>query len=293
MPISLIVHSGAGDDIHDGLVEPFRRGVIAAVQAGWEVLKQHGSALDAVEAAVRVMEDDPTFDAGRGSFPNQAGEIEMDAIIMDGATLNNGAVAAIQRVAHPISVARLVMERTAHILLVGAGAEAFARSVGVPVTPVEELLVVRDDPPMPPVRPSAVFLPLQDTVGALALDVNGHLAAATSTGGVRDKMPGRVGDSPIIGSGAYADDTLGAASATGYGEEIMKIILSKSACDLMAGGLAPQLAADAIMRRLVERVKGRGGVILMNPQGEVGHAYNTLRMGRAWVNPDGEIVALV
>ncbi len=293
MPISLIVHSGAGDDIHDGLVEPFRRGVIEAVKAGWAVLKQRGSALDAVEAAVWVMEDDPTFDAGRGSFPNQAGEIEMDAIIMDGATLNNGAVAAIQRVANPVSVARLVMERTPHTLLVGAGAEAFARSMGVPVTPVEALLVVRDDPPPLAALASGPFLPLQDTVGALALDVYGHLAAATSTGGIHNKMPGRVGDSPIIGSGAYADDTLGAASATGYGEGIMKIILSKSACDLMAGGLAPQLAADAIIRRLAERVKGRGGVILMNPEGKVGCAYNTLRMGRAWVNPDGEIVAFV
>ncbi|MCL4301102.1 MAG: isoaspartyl peptidase/L-asparaginase [Anaerolineae bacterium] len=292
MPISLIVHSGAGDDIHDGLVEPFRRGVIEAAEAGWLVLQNGGSALDAVEMAVRVMEDNPTFDAGRGSFPNQAGEIEMDAILMDGATLNNGAVAAIQRVAHPISVARLVMERTPHTLLVGAGAEAFARSVGVPLVPTEALLVERKDRP-PAAGGSGLFLPIQDTVGALALDAEGHLAAATSTGGMRHKMPGRVGDSPIIGCGAYADDSIGAASATGRGEDIMKVILCKSACDTMAGGLVPQQAAESIIHYLAQRVNGRGGIILMNPKGEVGCAYNTLRMGRAWVNPDGEIVAFV
>lgn len=292
MRISLIVHSGAGDDIHDGLVEPFRQGVIEAAKAGWAVLQNHGSALDAVEAAVRVMEDNPTFDAGRGSFPNQAGEIEMDAILMDGATLNNGAVAAIQHVAHPISVARLVMERTPHTLLVGAGAEAFARSVGVPLIPTEALLVERNDLP-PAAGGSGLLLPVQDTVGALALDEQGHLAAATSTGGMRNKMPGRVGDSPIIGCGAYADDSIGAASATGRGEDIMKVILSKSACDLMAGGLAPQPAAESIIRYLAQRVNGQGGIILMNPRGEVGCAYNSLRMGRAWVNPTGEIVAFV
>ncbi len=287
-PISLIVHSGAGDDISAAQVEPFRRGVIEAAQVGWAVLQRQGSALDAVEAAVRAMEDNPTFDAGRGSFPNQAGEIEMDAIIMDGATLNNGAVAAIQRVANPVSVARLVMERTPHTLLVGAGAEAFARSVGIPVTPVEALRVESTDWLLTPPG-----LPLQDTVGALALDAQGHLAAATSTGGMRQKLPGRVGDSPIIGSGAYADNALGAASATGRGEDLMKIVISKSACDLMAGGLAPQPAAEAIIRYLAQRVNGRGGIILMNPRGEVGCAYNTLRMGRAWVKPDGEIVAFV
>lgn len=292
MGISLIVHSGAGDDIHDGLVEPFRRGVIAAAKAGWAVLQKGGSALDAVEAAVRVMEEDPVFDAGRGSFPNQAGEIEMDAILMDGATLNNGAVAAIQHVTHPISVARLVMERTPHTLMVGAGAEAFARSMGVPLVPTEALLVARDDNP-PSASGSGLCLPLQDTVGALALDAQGHLAAATSTGGMRDKMPGRVGDSPIIGCGAYADDRLGAASATGRGEDIMKVILSKSACDLMASGVAPQQAAEAMIQYLAQRVNGQGGIILMNPQGEVGCAYNSLRMGRAWVTPQGEIVAFV
>ncbi|GIK43752.1 MAG: peptidase T [Chloroflexota bacterium] len=292
MPISLIVHSGAGDDIHDGLVEPFRRGVIEAAKAGWVVLQNGGSALDAVETAVRAMEDNPTFDAGRGSFPNQAGEIEMDAILMDGATLNNGAVAAIQRVAHPISVARLVMERTPHTLLVGAGAEAFARSMGVPLVPTEALLVERNDAP-PAAGGAGLFLPVQDTVGALALDVQGHLAAATSTGGMRDKMPGRVGDSPLIGCGAYADDSIGAASATGRGEDIMKIILCKSACDAMAGGLVPQQAAESIIQYLARRVNGRGGIILMNPKGEVGCAYNTLRMGRAWVNPNGEMVAFV
>lgn len=288
---SLIVHGGAGDDIWDWKVPAFRAGVIRAAQAGWKILSAGGSAVEAVEAAVNVMEDDPAFDCGRGSFLNAAGEVEMDAIVMDGATLESGAVIAIQRVQHPISVARLVMEKSPHSIFTAAGAEAFARSMGVPVCPESYLVMPQDPGPEGP-RPAAPN-PLQDTVGAVALDSRGRMAAATSTGGTTGKMPGRVGDSPLIGCGAYVDDSMGGASATGKGEDLIKIIFSKSACDLMATGLTPQQAADGIIRRLADRVDGHGGIILMNPRGEVGYAFNTQRMACAWVNADGSIEAEV
>ena len=280
--ISLIVHGGAGN-IPDEDVAACREGCRKATQAGWKMLQQGASALDTVEAIVNIMEDNPAFDAGHGSFLNTDGEIEMDAIIMDGATLNFGSIASIQRVKNPISVARLVMERTPYVMLAGPGAEAFARSQGIPLCPTEELKR----------KKSYEQQEIHDlgTVGAIALDCHGNLAVATSTGGMENKMPGRVGDSPIIGSGAYADNTIGAASATGKGEDLMKIIICKSACDLMATGTTAQAAADEIIQSLTRRVDGEGGIILMNPQGEIGWAYNTKRMTCGWVTPDGQILA--
>ncbi len=286
MQPSILVHGGAGDDFADRL-DAFCDGVRRAAWAGWDVLRNGGTALDAAVCAVQVLEDDPTFDAGHGSFLNRAGEVEMDAIVMDGVTLKNGAVAGIQRVSSPVAVARLVMERTPHCLLVGAGAEAFARSQGVAVCPMEELVAQSSTALLPPEhRRPAVG---RDTVGAVVLDGEGRLAAATSTGGMADKLPGRVGDSPIIGCGAYADNQLGAASATGRGEDLMKIVFSKTACDLMGSGLAPQAAAEAALRRLEQRVQGVGGIILMNPGGEVGSACNTSHMVRAWFSAEGEL----
>jgi beta-aspartyl-peptidase (threonine type) len=278
MTYGIIVHGGAGDDYDDRL-EEFQSGVAQAARAGWAVLAAGGSALDAVEAAVQVMEACPTFDAGEGSFLNQNGEIEMDAIIMDGSTLKSGSVAAIQRVQHPVHVARLVMEHTPHALIVGSGADAFARRMGIPafvMSPAKQSEI----PPSPSSQPG-------DTVGAVALDASGHLAVATSTGGTLGKLPGRVGDSPLVGSGAYADDLSGGASATGVGEHLMRIVISKSACDLMGQGQHPQQAAEAIMRRLEERVPGGiGGIILMDPQGRVGAAYNTHHMVHAWISSE-------
>jgi len=300
---SLIVHGGAWA-IHDDEVEDCLTGCRNAAQVGWEVLQNGGAALDAVEAAVRVLEDDPAFDAGRGSHLNTSGEVEMDAIIMDGATLNNGAVAAVQRVKNPISLARLVMERSGHSLLVGSGAEAFARSDGVAAYRVEELLVGRElarweeftrnsgKLTRPEITAGEVEMPT-GTVGAVARDADGHLAAATSTGGTANKLPGRVGDSPLIGCGAYADDECGAASSTGWGESLMKIVFCKSACDLMSAGHPAQAAAEAIIKRLTERVDGLGGIILIDRQGNIGHAFNTPRMARAWVTADGEIESAV
>ncbi len=288
MQTAIIVHGGAGNDFDDRLIE-FRQGVENATRAGWHALQQGGSALDAVEAAVRVLEDDPTFDAGHGSFLNRNNEVEMDALIMDGATLNNGAVAGIQRVANPVSVARLVMERSPHSLFVGAGAEEFARSVDVPVCPMEDLVAGSSSYLLRP--EDRVFKPdaTGDTVGAIALDAEGRLAVATSTGGTAGKLPGRVGDTPLIGSGGYADNQLGAAAATGHGEALMKILFSKTACDLIGSGLPPQQAAESVLQILQRRTgKTQGGIILMNPRGEIGAAYNTHHMVFAWFSGDGQ-----
>jgi len=290
---SLIVHGGAWD-IPDVERELCLNGCHNAAQAGWAILQKGGPALEAVEAAVHVLEDDPIFDAGIGSHLNAEGDIEMDAIIMDGATLNVGAVAALRRTRYPITVARLVMEHPQHNFLVGAGAEAFARAQGIPEFPQDSLITETERGRW--LKAKEVNKEIRrdfshDTVGAVALDANGHLAVATSTGGTADKLPGRVGDSPLIGSGAYADDETGAASATGWGESLMKIVISKTACDLIAAGGTAQQAAEGAIQRLAERVNGLGGLIVIDPQGRVGCAYNTPRMARAWVTSDGNIVA--
>lgn len=294
---ALIVHGGAWS-IPDENVETSRAGVESAARLGWKILSQGGSALDTVEAVIRELEDNPVFGAGRGSCLNADGDVEMDAIIMDGATLNTGAVAALQRVQHPISVARLVMEHTEHNLLMGAGAEAFARQHGVPEWPKEKLITEMEVARWQaakntrPDRVEEFTTAGHDTVGAVAYDANGHLAVATSTGGTTFKMPGRVGDSPLIGSGAYADDLSGAASATGWGEALMKIVICKAACDLIEQGRTAAEASQTVIKRLSERVaNGRGGIIMIDRNGQPAFAYNTARMARAWVVGDGKTKA--
>ncbi len=293
----LIVHGGAGtipEDRHEAALEGCRR----AAQVGWSVLAAGGSALDAVEAAVRVLEDDPTFNAGRGSVMTLVGTVEMDALIMDGATLRAGAVAAVRRVRNPITLARAVMERTPHVLLVGAGAEALAELLGLPLADDAELVAPRDrarwealwrdgPPNLREVLAQALAGPM-DTVGAVAMDASGHVAAAVSTGGMSSKWPGRVGDSALIGCGAYADDRAGAVVATGWGETLMRVVISKTACDFMALGLAAPTAVEAAIRLLEERVDGRGGLIGVDRAGRVGIAHNTPHMAWAWT--DGEAI---
>jgi beta-aspartyl-peptidase (threonine type) len=287
----LIVHGGAYDipkETHEAHIAGCRR----AAEAGWAVLARGGSALEAVEAAVRVMEDDPAFDAGYGSYLNARGKLELDAMIMDGRDLNFGAVAAVQRVRYPIRLARLVMTESEHAMLVGAGAEAFAREHGLPTCPPEELLAERELERWQAARvdgdphegaPS-------DTVGAVALDAGGNLAAATSTGGTFNKLPGRVGDSPLVGCGAYADNRSGAVSATGMGEALMKVVISKAACDFMAAGMTAQEAADAAVAILAERTTGHGGLIVLDRMGRAGVAHNTPYIAHAIVTSDGEII---
>lgn len=286
----LIVHGGAWDiPVEDQ--QAHLEGCRQAAEAGWQALLDGGSALDAVEAAVRLMEDDPTFDAGVGSFLNAAGEVELDAIIMEGRGLNLGAVAAVQRVRHPVSLARLVMTESEHALLVGYGAEAFAREHHMPICPPWELLVGRELERWREfqaghsLRPPDYFTPM-GTVGAVALDRAGNLAAATSTGGTPNKLPGRVGDSPLVGSGAYADNRSAAASATGLGEALMKVVISKTACDQVARGLPPQQAAEAAIALLEERTGGHGGLIMVDRRGRVGIAHNTSHIAYAIVTAE-------
>jgi beta-aspartyl-peptidase (threonine type) len=264
-------------------------------------LKQGGSALDAVEAAIRSLEDDPAFDAGRGAWLNSTGEVELDAIIMDGATLNNGAVAAIQHVRNPISVARRVMEHTSHSLLTGLGAEHFAQAQGIPLCGESELLTGQELERWKTIKAQQDFKVEvafggsdhpHGTVGAVAFDVNGHLAAGTSTGGTPNKLQGRVGDSPLIGCGCYADDFSAGVSATGWGESIMKVVLCKTVCDFVAQGHSAQVAAEKAIGVLTDRVHGLGGVIVIDRTGRIGLAFNTPRMARAWIEQD-EVIAKI
>jgi beta-aspartyl-peptidase (threonine type) len=288
MTFAIVVHGGAGgwSDKDDSLLEA-RLACEEAAAAGRGVLARGGSALDAVEAAVNILEDCPVLDAGRGSYPNAEGFIEMDALIMDGRDLSLGAIAAIQRVRHPISLARRVMLDSGHHLLVGPGAELFADSIGFPRCDVDELLVGAS--PTTDALPEASAA-LGDTVGAVALDSHGNLAAATSTGGTRHKRPGRVGDSPLVGCGAYADNWTAGVSATGYGEALMRVVISKRVCDLVGTGLSAAAACAAAIRLLEERTGGEGGLIAVDARGQVGFAFNTRAMPHAYAVGDSPVV---
>ncbi len=281
MSIAIVVHGGAGGwNVPEEHCEIALKACVEAAEKGRAILLDGGSALDAVEAAVKILEDCPVLDAGRGSYPNSEGEVEMDAIIMDGSNLTLGAIAAIQRVRHPISLARRVMSDSGHNFLVGQGADAFADRIGFPRCDVEELLVEEK-----------LKATIGDTVGAVALDANGNLAAATSTGGIPNKRPGRVGDSPLVGSGAYADNWTAAVSATGYGEALMRVVISKQACDFVGLGLSAQAACESAIRVLAERTGGEGGLIAVDARGKVGRAYNTQRMPHAYAVDDQAVVA--
>jgi beta-aspartyl-peptidase (threonine type) len=304
MPIALVVHGGAWD-IPDDEVAPHRDGCRRACDVGWQVLQAGGSALDAVEAAVRVMEDDPIFDAGTGSVLNVDGIVECDAAIMDGASLHSGAIAAVQRVRDPIALARRVLASQV-VLLVGAGAERFADAVGHPRCAHADLIVPREvarwhdvrarlahearqafERPIGEVAGRGIVVGPTGTVGAVALDHAGHLAAATSTGGTGNKPAGRVGDSPIVGSGLYADDETAACSTTGWGESIVRVVLARTATELVGRGMAPPAAAAAAIEILARRGRGLGGCILLDRGGRVGFAFNTPRMAYAYRTGDG------
>ena len=295
----IVVHGGAGAwDVEGDRLPTAVADCHRAAAAGQAVLLKGGSALDAVETAVNILEDSPVLDAGRGSYLNANGEIEMDALIMDGRSLDMGAIAAIQRVRYPISLARQVMERSEHTFIVGAGADAFADRIGFPRCEMVDLLVgdelqkhrqlLRDDDYVT----ETIFTEpgsMGDTVGAVALDQQGNLACATSTGGTREKMPGRVGDSPLVGSGAYADNWTAAVSATGYGEKLMKVVISKRVCDFVGSGLSAQAACEAAIQVLAERVDGKGGLIAIDARGQIGVAFNTDAMPYAFVVGEGAV----
>jgi beta-aspartyl-peptidase (threonine type) len=260
-----------------------------AASVAAKILYEGGSALEAVVAAVVALEDDPTFNAGTGATLTRAGDVELDASVMDGSTLGAGAVAVVKDVRNPVLLARAVMERSGHVLLAGAGASSFAREAGIPLVENSSLVTAAQRARHEALRVGLPPSPGGGTVGAVARDVRGHLAAATSTGGTFRKRPGRVGDTPLIGCGTYADDALAAVSATGEGERIIQVTLARAAADLVGSGLTAAAAALEGVRRLGERVRGHGGLIVMPPCGEPGFAHNTPVMARAWTTAGGEI----
>ncbi|XP_053477369.1 isoaspartyl peptidase/L-asparaginase isoform X2 [Ictalurus furcatus] len=227
----VVVHGGAGY-VAKQQFEASTAGVREAARKGYAILKSGGSALDAVVETVAILENNPTYNAGRGSVLNAKGEVEMDALVMEGRTLACGAVSAVRRLANPIHLARLVMEKTSHVYLTAEGASKFARAMGIPEVPEESLITdyarkCWKDNQRPDANPVQYQIGKMGTVGAVAVDVQGNLACATSTGGMLNKMEGRVGDTPCIGCGGYADNKTGAVSTTGHGEAIMKITLPR------------------------------------------------------------------
>ena len=322
---TLLVHGGAWA-IPPDAAAAHEAGVRQALVTGHEILARGGTALDAVEAAVAILEEDPTFDAGRGSFLTSDGRVQLDALLMDGGRMKAGGVACVEHLRNPIHAARLVLEKSPHVFFVGPGAEQFAHAHGMPLIDNSELVLDRervrltdakarhaagladdtfsghhdDKDPETAVTSHQPFdrSGLQaeddppsakdhDTVGAVALDARGNLAAATSTGGTLNKTPGRVGDSSLIGCGCYADNLAAAVSLTGWGEPIMKLVLGKWATDRVAAGTAPEIAAREAISYLYNRLGGHGGIILLGPDGRFGLAHNTPAMAWGVATPGG------
>jgi len=306
----LVIHGGAWA-MPDDTVDAHLHGVSNALAAGWRVLERGGAALDAVEEAVVIMEDDETFDAGRGSFLNRDGKVQLDALIMDGATLRAGGVGCVERLRNPVRAARKILSESPHVYFVAEGAENFAAQHGIALCKNEDLIIPREverlrnyqtaqrDAHQAGSKPDGndLFAPSSDvtigdttddptishdTVGAVALDRSGNIAAATSTGGTLNKAPGRLGDSSLIGCGCYANNESAAVSTTGWGEPIMKLVLAKWTADRIQAGNLPEWSAQEAMNYLKQRLNGHGGIIVLNPEGHIGIAHNTPRMAWAY-----------
>jgi L-asparaginase / beta-aspartyl-peptidase len=283
---ALIVHGGAGADPDDKAT--YREALGDALRRGWAVLRGGGSALDAIEGAVQAMEEHPRLNAGYGSALTEHGTVECDASIMEGDTLQAGAVGAVSGVRSAIGLARRILDDGRHILLVGDGAHAFARDQGVPLCSPDALvtdrqrrnladhLAARREKARQPDRT------VGGTVGAVAIDVHGRIVAGTSTGGYTGKRPGRVGDSALIGSGTYADSRLGGVSTTGHGEAFIRTVLAKTALDILRELDDPQLAADISLDIVREEGRGSGGLILMDWRGRLAYATSTTFMPVGW-----------
>ena len=270
----IIVHGGAGK-ISDNLAEKRLLGVQKALDEGWTLLNNGGKALDAVVEAVRVMEDYPWLNAGIGSSLNYDGFVEMDALVMDGSTLRAGAVAAVRRIKNPVLAAKLIMEKTKHILLVGEGAERFMSSLGMDLIDPKILVTQYQKERWMKYREEGNPYTYGDTVGGVAIDINGNIAVAVSTGGLFLKIPGRVGDTPIVGAGGYADSAVGGASVTGLGEAAMRVLLSKTIIDFLKNGFDPMRAAREGIKLMEKRVGGRCGAIVLDKYGRIGFYKNT------------------
>jgi L-asparaginase / beta-aspartyl-peptidase len=299
MPIAIIVHGGAGK-ISPDRIEGAQAGCKEAAFIGWQILQAGGVALDAVEAALRSLEDNPMFNAGTGACLNNDGNIQLDAGIMEGHTLKVGAVAAVELIKNPISLARKVLE-SPHVMLVSKGAQDFAQEQGIPLCAFEGLLTERqyhiwlenkaqadkelqEEPRhhRREVRSLAAREEKHGTVGAVALDMLGRLAAATSTGGIHNKYPGRVGDSPLVGCGFYADENA-AISCTGDGEDFMRLLIAKRAADFVARGDTARQAAESAIALLGTKATGTGGLIVVDRKGNAGFAWNSQNMSHAYI----------
>jgi L-asparaginase / beta-aspartyl-peptidase len=319
---AIVVHGGAGV-IERATMKPeieaaYRASMKTAIDAGAKVLDSGGSSVDAVEATIQILEDDPLFNAGRGAVFTADGKNELDAAIMDGATLKAGAVAGVTRTRHPISLARVVMEKSPHVMLIGAGADAFAAQAGLEEVDPSFFFTERrwqslvrqlkkegrpipprpaGAPPEPPQPVAERLLNLEPpdahkygTVGVVALDKKGNIAAGTSTGGVQAKLWGRVGDSPIIGAGTYASNQSCAVSATGTGEYFIRLGVAREVCNLVYfRGMKLQAAADEVIHKELQAINGDGGVIAITPDGQLAWSFNTPGMYRARLTEGGKL----
>jgi L-asparaginase / beta-aspartyl-peptidase len=305
--IGLAIHGGAGTIERSNMTpekeRAYRSGIEQALKAGYEILKRGGSSLDATEAAVRVLEDDPHFNAGRGSVFTSAGTNEMDACIMDGQTLKAGAVGNVQHIKNPINLARLVMEKSPHVMLDCAGAEAFAEANGIELVDQKYFFTQERWDALQKMKAAekarasgagkSFIITDQDrhgTVGAVALDKDGNLAAATSTGGMTNKMPGRIGDTPVIGAGTYANNQTCAISCTGDGEYFIRAAAAHEVSALMEyRGMKLQQAAETALDT-VKQLGGAGGLIAIDKNGDIALPFNTNGMYRGYVDPAGKFV---
>lgn len=307
----LVVHGGAGtirrEEMTPELEQDYRATMTEAIRAGYEILAGGGKSVDAVVAVIKVLEDSPLFNAGKGAVFTHEGSNELDAAIMDGRTLQAGAVAGVKHIRNPIELARLVMERSKHVLLYGAGAEAFAREQGMKMVPQSYFYTKRRWDDLQRVKAAeraggeraerAMLERLDEkhgTVGAVALDVHGNLAAATSTGGLTNKRFGRIGDSPLIGAGTYANNQSCAVSATGTGEYFIRNVVAYDICARMRyQGVTLAKAADDVVMHLLAEQHGDGGIIAVDKDGNIAMPFNTPGMYRGWVGPDGKITVKI
>lgn len=300
-----MVHGGAGTLDHiktDREAVRYLESIRVILEHGREVLGRGGSAMEAVESCASLLEDDPLYNAGCGSVLNEDGKVELDAAIMDGRDLSAGAVAGVQNIANPIQLARLVLAKSEHVMLIGEGALRFADHCGVNLVP-DHYFITKERIQQHKTAHQHGWLMLDHednatadeqklgTVGAIARDARGNLAAATSTGGLVNKQEGRVGDSPIIGAGVYADDESCAVSATGYGEDFMRTVLAKTIADIIDfKGMKAAEATQAGIDYLIRKVKGRGGVIVIDREGNCASRYTTKKMIHGWIEKSGETV---
>jgi len=280
---ALVIHGGAGRASAERQAER-TEGCRKALEGGWRALTTGGNALDAVGAAVAELENSPVFNAGKGSALTAAGTVEMDASVMEGTQRRAGATAVVSRVRNPIRLARAILDEGQTVFLTGSGAEDFARARGLEMCAPEELITEWQLDRWR--KREGSYAQGAGTVGAVAVDASGHVAAATSTGGVEGKPLGRIGDSAIIGAGTYADDELGAISATGVGEAIIRAVWARDTAELLRAGADPMVVADLAVSRLDRASAGKGGVIIVDPYGRIGWAFNTPHMTFACMRAD-------